>query len=113
VLEKCPIGSFGDTNEARGGICYYRSLMNKKQNICFIFDPKTLLCSSCSGKEPHPVGGEGEGGERQVFVLSDQNERLMAISRGGGDLPLREYPCCLEDALTARLSVQSSNWGTG
>jgi uncharacterized membrane protein YgcG len=73
VLEKCSIGSFGDTNEARGGICYYRSLMNKKQNICFSFDPKTLLCSSCSGKEPHPVGGEGEGGERQVFVLSDQN----------------------------------------
>jgi hypothetical protein len=47
--------------------------MNKKQNICFSFDPKTLLCSSCSGKEPHPVGGEGEGGERQVFILSDQN----------------------------------------
>ncbi len=53
-------------------ICHFMTLVEKKQNISFSFDPKTLICSSCSGRGGHPVGGGGVE-TRQVFVLTDQN----------------------------------------
>jgi hypothetical protein len=65
------VGSFAEKGDGRSALCHFRSVIEKKQNISTSFNPKTLTCSSCPTRGEHPVGGEG--GERQCFVLSDQN----------------------------------------
>jgi len=71
-VESSQIGSFKTTGDGRLAVSHFMTIVEKKQNISFSFDPKTLICSSCSGRGGHPVGGGGVEA-RQVFVLSDQN----------------------------------------
>jgi hypothetical protein len=71
-IETSQIGSFKTNGDGRLGVSHFLTIVEKKQNISFSFDPKTLICSSCSGRGGHPVGGGGVE-TRQVFVLSDQN----------------------------------------
>ena len=54
--ETSQIGSFKTRGDGRLAICHFMTLVEKKQNISFSFDPKTLICSSCSGRGGHPVG---------------------------------------------------------
>ena len=70
--EKGDVGSFASADDNRSAFCHFRSVIERKVNMSFSFDPKTLLCGSCVGKGEHSVTG-GEGGARQTFVLSDQN----------------------------------------
>jgi hypothetical protein len=72
--ESSQIGSFKTKGDGRFAICHFMTLVEKKQNISFSFDPKTWICSSCNGRGGggHPVGGGGVE-TRQVFVLMDQN----------------------------------------
>jgi len=69
--ETCQIGSFESKGDGRIALCHIRSVIEKKQNICTSFSPKTLMCSSCPARGEHPAFGEG--GNRQCFILSDQN----------------------------------------
>jgi hypothetical protein len=72
--EKISIGSFANKGDNRSMNCHFRSLMDRKLNMSFSFDPHSLLCSNCPTRGGHPVGeGGGGGGVRQTFVLSDQN----------------------------------------
>jgi hypothetical protein len=73
VIEKKKVGAFESKIDGGAAICHFRSLMDKKQNICFSFNPATLKCNACPGRGEHEVGGEGGGELRQTFVLSDQN----------------------------------------
>jgi hypothetical protein len=53
-------------------LSHNRSVVGKKQNMSFSFDPSTMTCYSCSGRGGHSVNG-GEENKRQCFILSDQN----------------------------------------
>jgi hypothetical protein len=57
--EKISMGTFANKGDNRSSICHFRSLMDRKQNMCFSFDPLTLLCSNCPARGSHTVGGGG------------------------------------------------------
>jgi hypothetical protein len=69
--ENCQIGSFDSRGDGRIALCHIRSVIEKRQNISTSFSPKTLMCSACPTRGEHPAFGEG--GNRQCFILSDQN----------------------------------------
>jgi len=56
------IGSFVVAGDGRSGICHFRSIIEKKQNVSTSFDPKDLMCSACPGRAAHPVGGGAGSG---------------------------------------------------
>jgi hypothetical protein len=60
--EKISIGTFANKGDNRASLCYFRSLMDRKQNMSFSFDPQSLLCSNCPARGGHDVGEGGEGG---------------------------------------------------
>jgi len=60
--EKVSIGSFANKGDNRAGICHFRSLMDRKLNMSFSFDPHSMLCSNCPTRGGHPVGEGGGGG---------------------------------------------------
>jgi hypothetical protein len=62
VHEKISVGSFANSNDNRPSLCHFRSLIERKQNISFSFDPLTMLCTSCPARGGHTVGGDEEGG---------------------------------------------------
>jgi len=59
VHENSHIGSFANKDDNRSEICHFRTRLDRKQNVCFSFDPKTLECSNCPNRGGHSVG---EGG---------------------------------------------------
>jgi hypothetical protein len=59
IISEKPIGSFADSGDDRASLCHFRSLVDRKQNISFSFNPKTLKCEHC--EESHVVC-DGEGG---------------------------------------------------
>ncbi len=61
VHENSHIGSFANKDDNRSEICHFRTRLDRKQNVCFSFDPKTLECSNCPNRGGHSVG-EGGGG---------------------------------------------------
>jgi hypothetical protein len=73
--ESSQIGSFKTKGDGRLAICHFMTLVEKKQNISFSFDPKTLICSSCSGRG----GGTqwGEGGWRLGKILSSRTRTSL------------------------------------
>jgi hypothetical protein len=60
------VGSFSEGNNTEQiGLCQLRSVLGKKQNFAFSFDPVTMSCTTCSGRgerEHFIVGGVGGGG---------------------------------------------------
>jgi hypothetical protein len=60
--EKISIGSFANKGDNRSMNCHFRSLMDRKLNMSFSFDPHSLLCSNCPTRGGHPVGEGGGGG---------------------------------------------------
>jgi hypothetical protein len=48
--EKISVGTFANRGDNRSSICHFRSLMDRKQNMSFSFDPQTLLCSNCPAR---------------------------------------------------------------
>jgi hypothetical protein len=74
--ESSQIGSFKTKGDGRLAICHFMTLVEKKQNISFSFDPKTLICSSCSGRGG---GGTrwGEGGWRLGKFLSSRTRTSL------------------------------------
>ena len=65
VHENSHIGSFANKDDNRSEICHFRTRLDRKQNVCFSFDPKTLECSNCPNRGGHSVG-EGGGGEANL-----------------------------------------------
>jgi hypothetical protein len=59
--ETSQIGSFKTRGDGRLAVSHFMTLVEKKQNISFSFDPKTLICSSCSGRGGAPCWGRGGG----------------------------------------------------
>jgi hypothetical protein len=68
-------GSFSEGNNTEQiGHCHLRSVLGKKQNVSFSFDPVSMKCTACPGRGEHSIEGGGGGAvERQIFCLSDQN----------------------------------------
>jgi hypothetical protein len=60
-MEKVSISSFSIPGENRPSLCHFRSLMDRKQNLSFGFDPVTLTCSNCPARGAHGVGVLGGG----------------------------------------------------
>jgi hypothetical protein len=65
-VESSQIGSFKTIGDGRLAVSHFMTIVEKKQNISFSFDPKTLICSSCSGRGGAPCGGRG-GGSKAGF----------------------------------------------
>jgi len=61
AIAKKKVGSFENKNDGRSSLCCFRALMDRKQNLCFSFDPATLKCTACPGRGEHEVGGGGWG----------------------------------------------------
>jgi hypothetical protein len=59
VHENLHIGSFANKDDNRSEICHFRTRLDRKQNVCFSFDPKTLECSNCPNRGGSQCGGGG------------------------------------------------------
>ncbi len=50
VHENSHIGSFANKDDNRSELCHFRTRLDRKQNVCCSFDPKTLECSNCPNR---------------------------------------------------------------
>jgi hypothetical protein len=56
------VGSFSEGNNTEQiGLCHLRSVLGKKQNVAFSFDPVTMNCTTCPGRGEHSIVGVGGG----------------------------------------------------
>jgi hypothetical protein len=81
------VGSFseGDKN-GKIGLCHVRSVLGKKQNMSFSFDPASMSCKNCPGRGEHSlVGGAGGGGcwrGKLLCSLTRTSPRACLVPRG-------------------------------
>jgi hypothetical protein len=55
-------GSFSEGNNTEQiGHCHLRSVLGKKQNVSFSFDPVSMKCTACPGRGEHSIEGGGVG----------------------------------------------------
>ncbi len=60
------VGSFSEGKKTEQiGLCHLRSVLGKKQNVSFSFDPVSMKCTACPGRGEHSIvgGGGGSGGK--------------------------------------------------
>ena len=62
TIEQKTVGSFDVKDDHRSAIAHYRCMVDRKLNLSFSFDPKTLICSNCPARAGHSVLGGGGGG---------------------------------------------------
>ena len=89
-IETSQIGSFKTNGDGRLGVSHFLTIVEKKQNISFSFDPKTLICSSCSGRGGSPGGGRG-GGDKASFC-SLRSKLSLCLAMQHGRVP-QDHPC--------------------
>ena len=66
--ETVSVGSFANGGDNRSTLCHFCSRVDRKQNLSFSFDPRSLMCSNCPSRGGHGVlwGGRG-GGSKADF----------------------------------------------
>ena len=60
------VGEFSNKDDNRSSLCHFRTVLERKQNFSFSFDPKSMKCTNCLDRGEHEVSGGGGGGQNDV-----------------------------------------------